>query len=737
MAAFGAIVVAIVITVGGVPGAVQRAVDDCAQAIAATSAVAACWRARQRNAGRSRWGWAILGAGLALWLSGQVYWIVIEVVLEHVVPTPSFADIGFIAAIPLQAIGLLMVSFPSSRSIERLRTALDGIVIVTSLWLVAYLLVLKQVLAESHSSRFATGVSIIYPVGDVVLITILMLALSQAGPRLRRTLIMIAVAYASVAVSDCYFAVTTVTGHYATGRIFDIGWTVGWLVLGATVATMTSDERHVGVESRSQAAVPYLMLLSSVVVAIAYFALGGRTDSTIRWTGITIIAVTMVGLLVQREHSRQAEIQRRHQSFHDSLTGLPNYLALTQATAMLLSQSTAFGLLYCDIDRLDAVNASLGRVAGDQLLHDIATRLGNALPSGCMAARCGGDEFAVLCEGATHGLLVSIAEQVMDAFEEPFSVGGHKHAVSVTIGVVARGTARHADQLLRDGLHSMQSAKSGGRGGIARVETTRVQPWTVDDLQLEDDLRAAIRGGRELVPVFQPIVRLSDRKVMGYEALVRWQHPERGLLEPGRFIELAERTGLIVPLGWWMLEAACGEFARSNVDGWVAVNVAGAQLGKGDLVPAVLAALERFDLRPWQLHLEITESQLVNPTPALLQELAALHSLGVAVALDDFGTGYSSVALLRDLNIHTIKIDLSFTRHMVTRPRDAGIVRGLVAFCRQLGIDVVAEGVESLEQAALLQEFSCPQAQGFLYGRPGPIERSFVVTPVRPASSRS
>jgi EAL domain-containing protein (putative c-di-GMP-specific phosphodiesterase class I) len=270
----------------------------------------------------------------------------------------------------------------------------------------------------------------------------------------------------------------------------------------------------------------------------------------------------------------------------------------------------------------------------------------------------------------------------------------------------------------------MLGAKVGGRGGIARLESTSDHPWTVDDLRLEDDLRNAMQSGRGLFPVFQPIVRLSDRKVVGYEALVRWQHPERGLLMPGEFIGLAEKTGLIVPLGWWMLDTVCSVFAAEKLDGWVSINVAGAQLGKGELVPTVARALEVSGLRPWQLHLEITESQLVNPTPQLLDELAMLHVLGVALALDDFGTGYSSVALLRDLNIHTIKIDFSFTSYIDTQPRIASIVKGLIAFCQQLGILVIAEGVEMLAQDELLRAFNCQFGQGFLYGHPDSLQRS-------------
>ncbi len=717
-----AAIIAFAISVPIEPTAWRRAIDDLAQGFAAATVLVATWRARRGAAGRSRTGWALLGSGVLLWFVGQFYWIFIEVVVGRTITTPSVADIGFIAAIPLEAMGLLLISFPSSRPIERLRSVLDGILIVMSLWLAAYLLVLKHLIDHSHTSKIATGVSLIYPLGDVVLITILLLALSQAGPQLRRVLILISLAYASLAISDCYFAVMTVSGRYQTGRLFDMGWTVGWLILAAAVGIEPNGEDQEVVESRGQAAVPYLMLLATVVVTVAYFALGGRTDATIRWTGISIIAVTMMGLLVQRERGRQTEIWRDHVASHDALTGLPNYVAMTNVITDLLAEPMTFGLLYCDVDRLDAVNSSLGRPAGDRLLQDIATRLTSALPWGCHVARCSGDEFAVVCEGATDGLLMSLATQVVEAFEAPFQVDGYEHNVGLTIGVVSRGSYQHADQFLRDGHHAMSGAKVTGRGAIARFNPARHYEWTIDDLELEDDLRSAIRSGEGLFPEFQPIVRLNDRHVVGYEALVRWSHPHRGRLNPGDFIGLAERTGLITSLGWWMLDAVCTTFAASRSEGWVAVNVAGAQLGRGELVPSVVRALEVSGLRASQLHLEITESQLVDPTPEILAELAAIHTLGVPVALDDFGTGYSSVALLRDLNIHTIKIDMSFTSQIETKPRSAAIVRGLIAFCDQLGIDVVAEGVETTAQETLLLDYRCPHGQGYLYGRPHVLE---------------
>ncbi len=582
VAAAASVVIALAITIPIEPVAWRRAIDDVAQGIAAAIVLLATWRARRRATGRSRTGWALLGSGVSLWFVGQIYWILIEVVLRRTVSAPSLADVGFIAAIPLEAMGLLLISFPSSRPLERLRTILDGILIVMSLGLAAYLLVLKQLSSQSHTSDVATVVSFIYPLGDIVLITILLLALSQAGPHLRRVLILVSVAFASLAVSDCYFAVMTVSGRYQTGRLFDMGWTVGWLVLAATVGTGSNGEDHEVVESRGQAAVPYVMLLATVVVAVAYFLLGGHTDATIRWTGISIISVTVIGLLVQRERGRQTELWRDHVATHDALTGLPNYLAVTSVITNLLEEPMTFGLLYCDVDRLDAVNSSLGRSAGDRLLQDVAERLTDSLPWGCHLARCSGDEFAVVCEGATDGLLMSLATQVVEAFEAPFHVDGYEHNVGLTIGVVSRDSYTHADQFLRDGHHAMSGAKVAGRGAVARFNPTRHYEWTIDDLELEDDLRSAIRTGEGLFPEFQPIVRLSDRKVVGHEALVRWHHPIRGLLSPGEFIGLAERTGLINSLGWWMLDAVCATFAASKSEGWVAVNVAGAQLGRGE-----------------------------------------------------------------------------------------------------------------------------------------------------------
>ena len=716
------VVIAIITTIPVLSDVWRRALDDVAQAAAALVVMVACWRAHSRYSGRARVGWTALGSGVAMWFLGQIYWIAIEVVLHRRVPSPSIADIGFIAAIPLEAVGLLLISFPSSRPIARLRTALDGVLIVSSLWLSAYLLVFKELLTGSHAPSLATGVSLVYPVGDVILVTILLLALSQAGPLLRRSLILAVAAFSLLTLSDCFFAVMTVAGHYQTGRIFDMGWTTGWLLLAATIGTTVCDERSTGVESRGQAVIPYAILSFSAFVAAAYFILDGRLDAVIIWSSITIFAVAMAGLVVQREHARQSEIWRHHAASHDPLTGLPNYLELTREIEQLLDEPLPFGLLICDVDRLDAVNSSLGRLAGDRLLNDVAARVSSAVTAGCSVSRCGGDEFAVVCEGASSNLLLSLAQQITDAFETPFIIQGYEHAVNITVGIVERGSHRDADHIIREGQSSMLSAKAGNRGGIAELMKTYTTPWTLDDLELEDDLRKAIRSGEGLFPVFQPIVRLSDRSVVGLESLVRWRHPQRGLLHPGQFIGLAERTGLIVPLGWWMLDQACKTFAASGMDCWLAVNVAGSQLGKGMLVPAVLRTLQESGLQPWQLHIEITESQLVEPSPSLLEELSSLHTIGIPVALDDFGTGYSSVALLRDLNIHTIKIDMSFTRHIVTRPRVAALVRGLVEFCRQLEVDVVAEGVETSEQESLLRQFGCPNAQGYLYARPSTID---------------
>ena len=313
--------------------------------------------------------------------------------------------------------------------------------------------------------------------------------------------------------------------------------------------------------------------------------------------------------------------------------------------------------------------------------------------------------------------------------QNPVSVRGHDYTVSLSIGVtVSTNWHAHPDQLLREADQAVLRAKRRGRSRVEIYDPRQDRSATVADLELEQSLRSALAEGTGLVPYFQPIISLINDAPVGYEALVRWDHPTRGTLDPESFLSMAEETGLIVPLGWWMLDVSCASADqlrhRSGPAAprpWVAVNASGSQLGRGQLVGAVQTALNRAGIEARDLHLEITETALVDASPAGIAEVRDLADLGVQIALDDFGTGYSSLSLLRDLPVSTVKIDRSFVSPIVHDRGAIAIVRSVIGLCRELGITTVAEGVETEGQLTTLRALGCNQAQGYLLGHPEPI----------------
>jgi diguanylate cyclase (GGDEF)-like protein/PAS domain S-box-containing protein len=421
---------------------------------------------------------------------------------------------------------------------------------------------------------------------------------------------------------------------------------------------------------------------------------------------------------------RRAEQARAYDALHDGLTGLPNNVFLENQISELLRVGRSFGVAYCDLNRFKTVNDSLGRAAGDELLRDVAQRLSTSLPGRCTVGRAVGNEFVLICLGsASVEDLQSLAAGVVSALAEPFNIRGHRHALGVSIGVTsAHPWHRHPDEVLREAHEAMVRAKARGRGRVEVYDPTQDNPATVADLELEDALRESLARGSGIVAHFQPIVRLRDRTVAGHEALARWRHPVKGLLHPAAFLPLAEHTGLVVPLGWQMLEAGCAALRSAAVEGgpstWMSVNISGSQLGRGQLVPAVRQAVEMGGVDPSRLHLEITETALVHATRAVLHELSEVRRMGAKIALDDFGTGYSSLSMLRDLPVGAVKIDRSFVEPLARDRGTTVIVHRLIELCRDLGIDCIAEGIETEAQAELLHGLGCTYGQGYLFGRP-------------------
>ena len=429
---------------------------------------------------------------------------------------------------------------------------------------------------------------------------------------------------------------------------------------------------------------------------------------------------------------RKATEQRiEYLAYHDALTGLPNRLLVQdrfeQAMAQAERAQHKVALVYLDLDNFKAINDSLGHAAGDELLKEVAQRLRRCVRDSDTISRQGGDEFLLVLRDLPDTEIVStIVIKLIERLQAPIQLGEQELSTSASVGVaIGPDDGRDFETLRKKADMAMYRSKESGRNTYHFFDPT-MDTEASEHLQLRNGLRRALERN-EFILYFQPQYELLDGRLVGVEALLRWQHPERGLVAPGHFIGVAEESGLIVPLGAWVLREACRQAMDWRKAGLppvtMSVNLSAIQFRRGDIEQSVLAALAESGLPPAQLELELTESMLIQNVESVVVAVRQLKQHGVQLSIDDFGTGYSSLSYLKRFDIDRLKIDQSFVRDLTSDPDDAAIVRAIIQMAQSLNLQTIAEGVETAEMAQQLRAYGCDQAQGYHYARPMPADQ--------------
>ena len=695
-----------------------------------------------RNRPARKLPWILVALALTAFALGDVVYDLLTKVFDQVDPYPSLADAFYLATYPLFAGGLL-VMVRSRRGDRDSGALLDALIVTTACGLLAWLYFIVPYVRAEDMGLFEKLISVAYPLGDIAILSVLARLLAHGGASNPALKLLVAGA-GGLLCADVAYGTIQLNGSWSVGGPTDIGWVLFYICWGAAALHPSMRELTTPQPARPRPLTATSLAASSALAMVAPGLLAWRSLTSHHDPDAAVIScvAALQFLLVLVRLIGMARSQWRDQAFHDALTGLANRALFKDRVDHALSRRKALvqdvGVLLLDVDDFKYVNDTLGHSAGDELLVQLAGRIVGCLDEGDTAARLGGDEFGICIEaGGEPAELALVAQHLLDAMAEPFRLEGDEVNVRVSIGVTKAGhQTTDAGDMLREADLALYAAKNAGKASFCFFEP-RLHQAVVTRLARRAAFEQAIERG-ELRLHYQPVVTLDQQRLVGAEALVRWEHPTEGLIPPAEFIPLAEESGLIIPMGRWVLEQACRDLARWRQESKVSeqpfrlsVNVSPRQLQSPDFLAVLDAAVARHQVSRGGLMLEITESLLVQDSVDLMVRLDSLRERGVLLALDDFGTGYSSLSYLNRFPIQVLKIDRSFVHGMDGDSERLSILKAISALAGSLGLKVVAEGIEHESEAAQLRAMGFQYGQGYLFGRPGPIETLLTRLPIR------
>ncbi len=711
---------------------------------------------------------------------GDITWAILEAGFG-IDPFPSIADIFYILLYPLLFIGILLFSERKHSKVEWFKKGLDIAIILIASLLIFWNFLLGPLVSMQNDAPFLERfLSLAYPAGDLLILwALLVLLYNGSSLQYKPPILLLGAGTLAMIVADGAFSIQSLSDTYVSGNMVDIGWAISYLLFGLAGITQAA-----AVQSNLQPfqaftwtnfssfpvrrlahTIPYLLMAGAFSLLVlryvtpmpmgflpiaggvaAMIALLLARQMTTKFENNQLVsqlnqAVTSVQnqaaevekynneLQVEIAERKRMERQLAHDALHDSLTGLPNRMLFMDRMEHAIDHrkrhpESSFALLFLDLDHFKVVNDSLGHTIGDELLITLSQRLRNCLRKGDTLARLGGDELVVLLEDAKDESSVTrVAKCFQEALRTPFHIQGHHVFTSASIGIVFSGDEYgSAEDMLRDADIAMYRAKAQGKACFA-IFSPELRKQAFIRLELENEIRRAIEN-HEFQLYYQPIYRLWSEQVAGFEALIRWNHPTRGLLLPDAFLHVAEESDLILMIGDWVLRQACGQLSRWHAaypdlsELSVNVNISSKQIAQPDFVEKVQLVLQETGLKPEALKLEITESAVIQNQAVANECFNRLNNLGIQLHVDDFGTGYSSLSYLQHFPIHCIKIDRSFIQEIGKPGKNADLVRTMIMMARDLGMEAIAEGIETEEQLRQLEGLSCKFGQGFLLSRP-------------------